>query len=202
MRRTSTYGDGVRTGDASPNPARERMVPPQCVLLAGPSSSGKSSLARAVQRTATRPWFFFEGDRLSGGFPSGRPEFVTLEWDRRVREGCARAARGFVEAGIDVIAELGLWDPWGRVAADRVMSGFPAYIVRVRCELATLEDRERARGDRFLGTAARQSAEVEGLPYDYDVVTAHATPEVLAKDLLAWLATRPTPLALRKLADC
>lgn len=184
----------------SPNPAREEMVPPQCVLLAGPSSSGKSSLARAVQRTATRPWFFFEGDRLSGGFPSGRPEFVTLEWDRRVREGCARAARGLVEAGIDVIVELGLWDPWGRAAAARVMSGLPAYVVRVRCELATLENRERERGDRFLATAARQWAELEGVPYDYDVATENATPELLAKDLLAWLGTKPAPLALRKLA--
>ena len=127
---------------------------------------------------------------------------MTLEWDRRVREGCVRAARGLVEAGIDVIVELGLWDPWGKVAAARVMSGLPAYVVRERCELATLEDRERERGDRFLGTAARQSAELEGVPYDYDVVTENATPEVLAKDLLAWLGTKPTPLALRKLADC
>ena len=81
------------------------------------------------------------------------------------------------------------------------MSGLPAYVVRVRCELATLEDRERARRDRFLGTAARQAAELEGVPYDYEVVTDHATPEALAKDLLAWLATQPSPLALPKLAD-
>jgi chloramphenicol 3-O-phosphotransferase len=90
----------------------------------------------------------------------------------------------------------------GKGCCGRVMSGLPAYVVRVRCELATLEDRERERGDRFLGTAARQSVELEGVPYDYDVVTENATPDVLAEDLLAWLSTKPTPLALRKLADC
>jgi chloramphenicol 3-O phosphotransferase len=196
----AAVGDGD-TVLSETSPVVREDAPPQCVLLAGPSSAGKSSLARAVQRVASRPWFFFEGDRLSGGFPQGRPEFVTLDWDRRVREGCARAARGLVEAGLDVIVELGLWDPWGRAAAARVLAGLPVYIVRVRCDLATLEDRERRRGDRLLGTAIRQSAELQGVPFDYDVVTDDSTPEVLAKDLLAWLATGPAPVALAKLAD-
>ena len=51
---------------------------PRCVFLAGPSSAGKTSLALAFQRVAEEPWFFFEADRLSGGFPSSRSEFVTL----------------------------------------------------------------------------------------------------------------------------
>ncbi len=178
----------------------QRVPPPQCLLLAGPSSSGKSSLARALQRAARRPWFFFEGDRFSGGFPSGRPEFVTLEWDRRLREGCARAALGLMQAGLDVVVELGLWEPWGRATAARVFSGRRAFVVRVRCELATLESRERARGDRYLGTAVRQAAELEGIPYDYDVTTDDARPDALAADLLAWLATDPTPAALPQLA--
>lgn len=57
----------------------------RCLLLAGPSSAGKSSLAREFELAAPEPWFFFEADLMSGGFPRGRPEFVTLAWDRRVR---------------------------------------------------------------------------------------------------------------------
>lgn len=117
-----------------------------------------------------------------------------------MREGCARAALGLAEAGLDVIVELGLWDPWGRVRAAQIFSGHPAFVVRVRCDLATLDKRERDRGDRFLGTAARQAAELEGVPFDYDVATDHTTADALAVALLEWLSTNPTPVALFGLA--
>lgn len=157
---------------------------PQCVLLVGPSSAGKTSLARAVQRIADRPWFFYEGDVLSGGFPPARPEFVTVEWDHRVREGAARAARGLLEAGLEVIVELGLFDPWGRATVASVLSPFPTFVVRLRCDLEILERRELLREDRFPGTARSQAEQLEGLPFDHDILTDLSSPEVLAEGLL------------------
>lgn len=172
----------------------------RCLLLAGASSAGKSTLASAIQASASRPWFLFEGDVFSGGFPSARPEFVTLEWDRRVRKGCARAALGLVEAGLDVIVELWLWDSWARKAVAQVFSGRPAFVVRVACDFATLEAREQSRGDRVIGTASRQAAELDGLPFDYEVLTDHKTPDVLAAGVLVWLGTDPRPDAVASLA--
>ncbi len=173
---------------------------PRCLLLAGPSSAGKTSLARAFQRITDRPWFFYEGDRLSGGFPSFRPDFVTLEWDHRVREASARAARGVLEAGLDVIVELGLFDSWGRMKIASILSEFRTLVVRVRCDLDTLERRERARGDRFSGTARRQFEQLEGLPFDLEVVTDASLPDALAGELARWLARDPVPRAVFELA--
>ncbi len=174
---------------------------PRCVFLAGPSSAGKTSLALAFQRVTDEPWFFFEADRLSGGFPSNRSEFVTLEWDRRAREASARAARGILEAGLGVIVELGLFDPWGRAKVASLFAGLPAFVVRVGCDLTTLERRERARGDRNAGTARRQFEQLEGLPFDREVVTDSAPPEQLAHDLAQWLASDPVPRALYQLRE-
>jgi len=174
---------------------------PRCVFLAGPSSAGKTSLALAFQRVADEPWFFFEADRLSGGFPSSRSEFVTLEWDRRAREASARAARGILEAGFGVIVELGLFDPWGRAKVATLFAGLPAFVVRVRCDLTALERRERARGDRHVGTARRQLEQLKGIPFDREVVTDSASPEQLAQDLAEWLASDPVPRALHQLRE-
>jgi hypothetical protein len=71
--------------------------------------------------------------------------------------------------------------------------------VRVRCDPSTPELREQARGDRFLGTAGRQAAELEGVPFDYDVVTDHEAADDLAAQLLAWLESEPAPIALAEL---
>ncbi|MGH9225226.1 MAG: phosphotransferase-like protein [Acidimicrobiales bacterium] len=176
------------------------VVRPRCVFLAGPSSAGKTSLARAFQRIADEPWFFFEGDLFSGGFPRDRSEFVTLEWDRRVREACARAAVGILKAGLGVIVELGFFDPWGRANVATIFSGLPAFIVRVHCDPAVLEAREQARGDRFQGTARRQCKQLEGIPSDFDLVSDAFPPEQLAEELASWLASDPVPRAIPHLA--
>ena len=175
---------------------------PRCVFLAGPSSAGKTSLALAFQRIAHEPWFFFEADRLSGGFPSNRSEFVTLEWDRRAREASARAARGILDAGFGVIVELGLFDPWDRAKVATLFADRPAFLVRVRCDLATLERREEVRGDRHVGTARRQFEQLKGMiPFDREVVTDSAPPDQLAHDLAEWLASDPVPTALHQLRE-
>jgi chloramphenicol 3-O phosphotransferase len=178
-----------------------RTLRARCLLLAGPSSSGKTALARAFQGVADEPWFFFEGDVMSGGFPRGRTEFVTVQWDRRVREACARAARGILEAGINVVVELGLFDPSQRSTIAAVLSAFPTFVVRVRCDLSILEGRESARGDRFAGTARLQYEQLDGLPFDYEAVTDRLRPDTLANDLLQWLASDPAPRAVHALLN-
>ena len=83
---------------------------------------------------------------MAAGRASATPALRGVGRRRRgVGEGCAGAARGLVEAGLAVVVELGPWDPRGRAAAARVLAGLPVYVVRVRCDLATLEDRERRR---------------------------------------------------------
>src|SRR6266568_1018788 len=95
---------------------------PSGILLSGPSSAGKTTLARALQDALPAPWVIAPADALCEGFPSWRPEFVTAEWDHRLREACVRAAAGLIDAGLNVILEQGLWDPWGQATAARLLS--------------------------------------------------------------------------------
>jgi SAM-dependent methyltransferase len=105
----------------------------------------------------------------------------------------------FLEAGLSVIVELGLFDSWGRARVATLFAGLPAYVVQVRCELTTLEQRERARGDRYAGTARGLFEQLDGIPFDHELVTDSAPPEQLADDLARWLKSDPIPRALEQL---
>jgi chloramphenicol 3-O-phosphotransferase len=46
-------------------------TPITALLLAGPSSVGKTTLAAALQRMLPEPWVFLPADLLTDGFPAG-----------------------------------------------------------------------------------------------------------------------------------
>lgn len=169
------------------------------LLLSGPSSVGKTTLSRAIQDLFPDPWIVVEADTFGVGFPRHRRELVTLEWDHRLREAPLRAARAFTDSGLNVVLEQGLWDPWGAAAAARLLGSAHWFVVAVTCDVATAEARERARGDRFVGAARQQHAEVatSHLGVDFAVDTTNRAPDEVARDIEVWLARRPAPNALR-----
>jgi adenylylsulfate kinase-like enzyme len=76
------------------------------LLLAGPSSSGKTALATALQRVLRDPWLYLPSDALTAGFPKDRAEFVSIDTDRRLRTGALAALLAFMDAGLNVIVGL------------------------------------------------------------------------------------------------
>jgi len=84
------------------------------LLLAGPSSSGKSSLAAALQAVLPEPWIFLPADALTAGFPRDRPAHISTETDHRLRRGAFAALMAFMDAGLNVIGEQYVWEPWAR----------------------------------------------------------------------------------------
>ena len=173
------------------------------LILAGPSSSGKSSLALALQSVLPEPWLFLPADRLTAGFPRHREEFVSIDWDRRLRRGCVLAARGFLEAELNVILEQYLWEPWARKMAAEVLSPLPVFVIRLQCELETLEKREARRSDIFKGTARDQSQRWNwDFPHDLVIDSTSEAPATLAIRLADWWSARPSPTALRRMLQC
>ena len=120
--------------------------PGRAIFLVGPSSAGKSSLGKALVELLPDPFMFFETDRCGLRGPA-RPELETLEREEVLTRGVAFAIRGYLEAGVDLVVEVGLWHPRTRHMAAVVFEPFDAWLVGLRWDLAELERRERQRDD-------------------------------------------------------
>lgn len=83
----------------------DRWVTARLLIVAGPSCSGKSELARRLQATLPQPWLFWEADRARPRLPR-LDEFGHVVTEQQMFEGNLRSIRGYLDAGFNVIAEL------------------------------------------------------------------------------------------------
>ena len=173
------------------------------VLLNGVSSVGKGSVAKALQKIASRPMLhvqmdaFLEmmppgsfGDPLGYVFETqvvaGKP--VTAVYGGPIMEAALKGMRGAVaamaEAGNDLVVDEVLWEP--EVLADyrRRLAPYDFRTVGLHAPLEVIEQRERQRGDRVLGLARWQYDKVHGgLTYDLELDSSSATPDELAAQI-------------------
>jgi chloramphenicol 3-O phosphotransferase len=163
------------------------------VVLNGPSSSGKSTLATAIQDSAGTPWIRFLPDEF---FQWHLPErYWTFgraagPW----QEGFFGALTGLARPGNQVITTgtgLGSQAGWRRR-----LDGTGCLFVGLTPSLAVCERRERARDDRMAGNAAREWPTVhQGWSYDLEIDTGTVGPGQAAALVLAALDSRaPEPL--------
>lgn len=85
-----------------------------------------------------------------------------------------------------------------------VFEPFEAWLVGLRWDIAELERRERQRDDGiFPGTARTQATPTQAwiLPYDLEVDAVGNPPAAAAQEVVDWLATGPTPRAIRRIAN-
>ena len=169
---------------------------PRVMLLNGGSSSGKTSVARELQRVLNGVWLRLGVDTLLDAVPPLLLEDDGLELraDGEVVVGASFAAvedwwmaglAGMAEVGACVVIEdnfvsgTGAQRRW-RAALDQVPVGW----VGVRCYPAVAAERERVRGDRVAGMAARQALAVhEGISYDLEVDAGAHGPGALAAQI-------------------
>ena len=184
------------------------MVSVACrmIVLNGVSSSGKSSIARALQARLPEPWLVFAVDDLIAAMPPSMPADaggITFGSDGAVTVGDRFIAlnvawehgiAAMVRAGAPVIVDdLFLR---GRTNQDRwraALGDLPVLWVGVHCEPAVLAEREQARGDRAIGMAAGQLPLVHtGVGYGLEVNTTHQSPEACAALIVARLGEAST----------
>jgi chloramphenicol 3-O phosphotransferase len=154
------------------------------IVLNGGSSSGKSTLARALQSALPDPWLTFGIDDLvdamprrmdgDGGVEIGPDgsvalgaEFGSLElaWTT----GLSAMARGGADLILD---EVFLGGAASQSKLALALTGLDVTWVGVRCDPLIATARERARGDRAIGMAAGQAESVHlGVTYDVEVDT-------------------------------
>jgi chloramphenicol 3-O phosphotransferase len=174
-------------------------------VLNGTSSSGKTSLARALQARLEAPTQHLQLDAFRGMEPNGYweawdqqdPRLVALKHAALCRAMHA-ALTEYVSHGVDVIFDTVLWhrEDWRYLLED--LDALPVYLVGVNCGLDEISRREQLRGDRDLGLAAGQFKAIHtGKVYDFQVDTTAASSEQCAGEVLDWLGTRPQARAFK-----
>lgn len=193
------------------------------ILLNGPTSGGKTTLAKAIQHLDERPW-------LSLGIDSMIDMMPTKYW-----AGGSKQKEGFCftevndDDGTDMRIEMGdfgkrlgsaiadiacLLDKKGfnliidevLVSSDSIknyankFSNCVVYFISVFCDLKLIEEREILRGDRCVGSARDQvkRCHLSVKHYDLEIDTSQLSPFDCAKRVLVYIAGESSPKALKE----
>ena len=153
---------------------------PTAIVLHGPTSSGKTSLARALQASAPLPAFHVPLDAFVT-MSNRRDMRSDEERDQAYRIHCenlrATLAR-VASTPFDLIVDLVLRDKAELDACLQVLSVRPVYLIGVSAPLQVLEERERGRDDRGAGMAREQFGHpAYSRAYDLVIDTSTCSPE-------------------------
>ncbi len=150
----------------------------QIIFLHGASSSGKSTIAKALQARIERPFWHISIDHLrdSGVLPMSRfhsGEFAWKDARRAVFDGFHASLAAYANTGNDLILEHILdTEGWLETLRD-LLAGHDVFFVAVHCPLDVLIAREQQRGDRPAGSAKRDYETIHaGKAYDLELDTA------------------------------
>ena len=173
------------------------------ILLNGTSSSGKSTLLRALQARLDGAWLGVGIDSVVFALPRayldpplwgevfryvpaepGSPapfRIETGELGMRLVEGLHRTVASLADAGLSVLVDHVLLEPGWLPDLVARLDGHEVLIVGVRCPLDVVEERERGRRDRTIGQAAAQHDIVHrGVSYDVEVDTSELSADAAA----------------------
>ncbi len=171
----------------------------QIILLNGAGSSGKSSIAKELQKIAGKPFLHIQMDDFCAMLPeslqdhpdgfsfqeiseNGKPLVVikTGPVGERALRGMRHAIAAMAAQGNNLIVDDVMLEN-EREEYEALLSGFETFFVSVFAPLEVLEARERQRGDRMIGLARWQYDRVHrGKRYDLEVDSGGLGPQECA----------------------
>jgi chloramphenicol 3-O phosphotransferase len=189
----------------------ESAAPVEVIVLNGASSTGKTTLAAALQEVLDDSWLVFGIDTLIAALPlnlleihdeamiEARPRdhqireggisfgpdgkiLVGIEY-RRLEAGWLRGVAAIADAGVRLILdEVFLEGAPGQSRLREALFGRTIAWIGLTCDLQVAEERERERGDRVVGGFAQQWQTVhEGVDYDLVVDSTSSSPQEMAQ---------------------
>ncbi|MFC3078298.1 hypothetical protein ACFODL_09395 [Phenylobacterium terrae] len=186
------------------------------LFINGASSSGKTSLCRALQAIWPGPLAMVGvdtlismlplaytgfGERAAEGYPFHREEDAEGRSLIRARTGpagrilngrMAEFVAGVAADGLDVAVDHVVLEPEDFEDFAAVLDPARSWLIGMRCNLEVLEAREKGRGDRALSLAREQAGRVHSgrWTYDLELDSARAPPPALARTVLEFVAGR------------
>jgi chloramphenicol 3-O phosphotransferase len=199
------------------------------IMLNGVSSSGKSSIARALQDTWSTPILHVGVDTFIDMMPArfcgeGQEarygvQFVPVQtqqgsvveirpglYAKRLFAGMIGAIGALACARNDIIVDEVLFGDDMLSEYVRELQGQTVYFVAIHCTLEIVEQRERERGDRFINSAKAQFPLVHGPTrhYDLELDTSLSSPHELAGLIKEYVTSTPEPqgfVAMQRVFD-
>jgi len=174
------------------------------IFLSGTSCSGKSSIARRLQKLLAAPFLHVEVDTFLKMVPEEfwKTASQDAQWQflATLVSGFHRALAALSGAGCNLVVDHVLLEPaWLRECVD-VLPADKVLFVGVHCSLDELERRERAREDRGAGSARSQFDRVHAARvYDLEVDTQALSPDGCAAKIIACLENPPSPRAFARM---
>jgi chloramphenicol 3-O phosphotransferase len=164
----------------------------QVIFLHGASSSGKSTIAKTLQKRIEKPFWHISIDHLrdAGVLLTERFKNGDFRWaDARMAffDGFHRSLKAYADAGNDLILEHILdTEGWLETLAN-LLAEHDVFFAAVHCPLELLIEREAARGDRALGSAKRDFETIHvGKTYDIELRSVDGVEFNAEKLLVAW----------------
>ena len=166
-------------------------------MLNGGSSSGKSSIARALQEIFPQPWLAFGVDVLIEALPSRGEDprsGLVLEPDGTVTvQPTFRDIQDIWYQGLVAMAyhgallildEVILTGGAGQQRLRATLDGLDVLWTGVHCDPRVASEREASRPDRVQGMAMKQAIAVHaGVVYDVEVDTTECSPADCARQI-------------------
>ncbi|HET6594393.1 MAG TPA: AAA family ATPase [Anaerolineales bacterium] len=182
-------------------------IPPasgKIIVINGPSSAGKTTLALALQKHLDIPFIRFSFDLFldHNAFPMEQIRNGTFAWDSMrpsVFRGIHQCLPALATAGnniiFDHIIETKMW--LGNLLS--LIADLDVFFVGVHCSLPELERRERQRGDRRAGEARQDFETVHSITsYDLELNCENSLEENVVLLIQAW-KERKRPSALDRM---
>ena len=195
------------------------------IFLNGCSSSGKTTIAKAIQHLSEEPWLllgidtFFHmmpskyvgfGEKAVEGyhFISGQDEKGPLmgiesgSFGNAVTDSIPKVVQSLAGDAHNLIVDEVLRTDKELEGYVRALACYKVYFIGVKCDVKEMQEREILRGDRALGLARNQTASVHGLSRAYDLMVDTTTKSafVCAEEILGFIKHNPNPTGFSFLA--
>ncbi len=185
---------------------RLSITPGKIIIINGPSSSGKTTLALALQKQLDIPFIRFSFDLFieHKAFPSEQIKSGRFSWEQMrpfVFRGLHQCLPALATAGNNIIFDHIIETKAWLYELISLISALDVFFVGLQCSLAELERREIQRGDRHPGEARRDLETVHSIPtYDLEINSENSLEENATLLIQAW-KERQHPSALEKMIE-
>ncbi len=178
------------------------------IFLNGTSSSGKTTLANALQEKLSEPYMYVSIDNFFHLYPdrflnptNHKGVQVLKQLVPAVLSGLHRTVAALGQAGNNVLVDHLLQEEGSLQECVERWAGLDVLFVGVKCPLEIVEQREKERGDRNLGTARFQIERVHIHDlYDIEIDTSELSVEECVTRIIEQVYDKPKESAFHKLA--
>ncbi len=192
---------------------------PTIILINGCGSSGKTSIAKAIQHKSPELWLSFGIDTSIDMIPADRQDACftmipgqnergpTMHVDSgpegvKLFRGMPQFAEILAASGNNLIIDEVLLDQKALKSYAQHLRAYTVYYIGIFCDLAVMQERERLRGNRCIGLSNDQMDRVHhgvlGV-YDFTVDTTAICPVTAARRIIQFVDAHPVPQSLRSL---